>query len=289
MSARDIGPVLLSLWIIVWLGVAWRRARGTTLRAPLAWAMFSTFALLACRIFVRDGVHVTQSEAAWAEWMQYLAAVTTFCPVMGVLGAKRPQDRGWQFIVATLWIVLALPAWQRGLLASAQRLEMHAAWRGFLIILILIGLANYALTRYGISAIAFAAAQWLWLRPAFDATAPAGPQIIGNAPWWCAALSVTLAAGCGLLGSWKPRGWDRVWRDFRDAYGSVWALRLAERVNQVATQEKLPLRLTWFGFVSTGSAERTTVQSMPAPARIALTTALRRFVSQEWVEQRTAE
>ncbi len=54
---------------------------------------------------------------------RYLVAITTFLPGMAVLGAKRPQHWGWQFIVATLWVTLAWPALES--LATGHPFALH--------------------------------------------------------------------------------------------------------------------------------------------------------------------
>src|SRR5688572_13251151 len=82
----------------------WRSLEGSTLRARWYWTLAALTALAA-------GAAATlyDSHAEWLAHVRYLAAVATLCPSVAVLGAKRPQDRGWQFIVASLWLVAALP------------------------------------------------------------------------------------------------------------------------------------------------------------------------------------
>ena len=43
---------------------------------------------------------------------RFAAAVLSFAPTMALLGAKRPQNGAWQFVVITLWAILALPAFE---------------------------------------------------------------------------------------------------------------------------------------------------------------------------------
>src|SRR5262249_30040310 len=95
---------LVGAWVL-WRGR--RRVIGTTLAAPWAWSLVSLaaqFATIASSVFDPPGI--------WNAPLGYAAAITSFGPVVAVLGAKRPQDRAWQWIVVTLLVVLALPSGQ---------------------------------------------------------------------------------------------------------------------------------------------------------------------------------
>ena len=70
---------------------------------------------------------------------------------MAILGAKRPQNIGWQFIVGSLWIVLILPAADNVLLWRGGQLNIGAVREWFLTVLLFVGLSNYLLTRYGLT------------------------------------------------------------------------------------------------------------------------------------------
>ncbi len=99
-------PVMLAaLAAFAGLARCFRSLEGTTLRAPWYWTLAAVVAPGRGRVF-RRAVPLSASH------VRYLAAVATFCPLMAVLGAKRPQDRPWQFVVLSLWIVLALPGLQ---------------------------------------------------------------------------------------------------------------------------------------------------------------------------------
>ncbi|MBI3468144.1 MAG: hypothetical protein HY000_34495, partial [Planctomycetes bacterium] len=71
------------------------------------------------------------------------------------------------------------------------------------------------------------------------------------------------AASCGVLSCRKAAGgegwrvvverlpvagWDRVWLDFRDDFGFVWAKRVQDRFNAAAGQLGWPIVLGWSGF-----------------------------------------
>ncbi len=267
------------------VGITRTRRRGTTLVAPANWCLVSLGLVVTVEawLYLRP---VGASEAAW----RYLAAVSTFCPIMAMLGAKRPQDRGWQFIVASLWIVLALPATQDLVFSPGGRLHLHAAWRWFLAILIIMSLANYLPTRFGLSAVLACLGQAVLLREQSPFMAAAPER--GETSWGILLLAVSILwarASIAREPATAP-GWNRVWKDFRDCFGVVWALRITERVNQSARDYRWSIRLTWPGFVladePTGLPDRS---AFSPQVELSLGTLLRRFVSQEWIDTRMGD
>jgi hypothetical protein len=221
--------------------------------------------------------------------LRYIAAVSTFCPVMALLGAKRPQDVGWQFIVFSLWFVLALPGLEWLLFGGVQ--ELHTARVAFLVLLIAIGAINGIGTRLLPASLLFAAGQGALVAPFL------GLEHASSAREWLAPAGMA-----ALVASWTvatarrrpsqvPRPLDRVWLDFRDAYGLVWSLRAMERVNATGTLCMWPLRLGWRGFYRVDSplpfqpGDELGEATLCAVAET-LRTLLRRFVSPEWIESR---
>jgi hypothetical protein len=105
------------------------------------------------------------------------------------------------------------------------------------------------------------------------------------------AVSSWIAAALyGLVTTYRPSGepgLDRVWVDFRNAFGAVWALRMAERMTAAAASYAWHVRLTWEGFrtldgdivAGWSETEQRQVQSVFANL-------LRRFVSSDWIERR---
>ena len=260
-----------------------RQVRGTTLRAPCIWALVSTLSLAFVALvearYVRDGTGIGLSA------LRFAAVASTFCPLMAVLGAKRPQNRGWQWVVLTLWLVVAWPAVQAVLLPAGARIELFIAWKLFLVGLVAVGMLNYLPTRNGGAAILVALGQlvllddylWRWL--------PVAAEWVWAAGLACFLLAAILAAfgHCARKGRLATAGrgigeFDRRWLEFRDAYGALWALQIVARVNQTAELRDWPLRLAWSGFVSARaeeSSELTSEQSQEL--ELALSTLLRRF------------
>lgn len=263
-------------------GLALARAKpviaGTTLVAPWWWNVAALLTLATCAATDKFN---SSPAPAWQAHLAYAAAAVTFCPWMAVLGAKRPQDVAWQFVVATLLVVLLLPSAEALLYRPQSPLELHAARAWFLWLLIALGLANALPTRDALRGVLIAAAQVVLLAPQL-------PLLESRAQSPLLALALFTLA----LSAW-PRtlrrrsaspDWSALWREFRDAFGAMWALRVAERFNVAARMNDWPVNLRWSGFVSTEAPGATPALS-PA-MQTNLLGLLRRFVSRPWIDAR---
>lgn len=229
--------------------VLWRRALGTTLVAPAAWAVAAALAVAAVEAMLARQPELSGTLAA-SLW-RYAAAVGAFCPLVAVLGAKRPQDRGWQWVVLSLWAVLLVPAGQALAAPTGNRLELFAAWRLVLWGLAAMGLLNYLPTRHAVAACLAACGQVGLL----------APQLLGvsgddEAKWRLGGVAALLLAWA-LVGLRRPKsspattdleGFNARWLNFRNAWGAFWALRVLQRANQTAEAANWPVRLEWTGF-----------------------------------------
>jgi len=241
----------LALAIAMACAVGFRQLRGTTLAAPAVWGIVSalTIAVVEARLAWRSGLVDPLAASLW----RYTAAVGTFCPLMAVLGAKRPQDRGWQWVVLALWVVLLVPVGQALAAKSGARLELFGAWRLLLVALLAMGLLNYLPTRYAIAALLFALGQTLLLGPVL-LDAPAAHE------WVRSGLMAVFAAmsAVGIVSAQKGRiardnlaglsalqRFTERWFAFRDSWGAFWGLRVLQRVNQTAELSHWPVRLHW--------------------------------------------
>ncbi|HVC99068.1 MAG TPA: hypothetical protein VND64_35715 [Pirellulales bacterium] len=288
-----------------------RELRGTTLLAPWRWACFS-FATLAVGEVIVAWPSVDLSPVG-ADHVRYLAGVTTLAPFVALLGAKRPQDRAWQWIVLALLLLLALPIGKAFVFDSGAPPAPHAAWRLLLAILLSSQLANHLPTSVWPAAFLAGLAQLGWLAGYLPGVAnrPSGT-------WPLAGLALATAA-IWLVRRPVPRGWirknsgrrrlpcrpiDRLWLEFRDSFGALWALRVAERFNASAELYGWPARL-WWGGMREAEVERekgkrgrgdegneSPVESeadVAAAMRQNLRTLLWRFVSPEWIAQRLGD
>lgn len=236
--------------VIVWRACC--RMRQTTLAAPCAWAM-GTIAAVMGAVAVDD-----VWGAAMAVHIQYLAAVSTLAPFVALLGAKRPQNRAWQWIVAALLLLLALHSLKAMVIDRGAPPEPHLAWRWFLAILLFAELMNYSPTKNAAPAVLVFAGQVFLLADYL----PSRLGSLEHRPAWgllLLSLGVLLAAVRAKRRTASPTrptnavdeneaSLDRVWLDFRDAYGVLWASRVAERMNAMSRQHGWGGRLGWRGF-----------------------------------------
>jgi hypothetical protein len=268
---------LLGLALLGLAALFWRqpRLRGTTLVAPWFWSLTSLVSLVGAELAIALW---SEPASTWIGPLRLAAATSTFCPTMALLGAKRPQDRGWQAIVLSLWGILSLPSIE-WLLFGGQT-ELHPARFWFLVILIAVGASNGLGTRYWPSSLLFSGGQILLLTSLFSAAPrPWMPPVSIAAivlAWWFEAAQWPRSAHVA-----QPL--DRVWLDFRDAFGVVWALRIIERMNASSRMYAWPVTLTWQGFATVSGSE---IHELPPLVEESLRTLLRRFVSPEWIAAR---
>lgn len=274
-------PALLLPLLLAACGLATLpRVRGTTLTPPVLWWIAAAAAIAAVEAFLAYNSVAPNSLAA-SLW-RYAAAVGTFCPLTAVLGAKRPQDRGWQWVVASLWLVLLVPVAQAVASPSGTQLELVAAWRWLLWGFVAMELLNYLPTRFALPALLVAAGQVVLL---------SGPTNIAqnlSPPTRTATAAVLFLAARGLASLPYFRATPAAlpqtnrWLTFRNAWGSFWALRVLQRINQTADLSHWPVRLQWSGFAPTNealdAASRTTLDAPTAAALDqSLDAILRRF------------
>jgi hypothetical protein len=307
--------VALSLMAVVG---ALRRARGTTLVAPLIWTLVSLGAIGAELIAWTQAAAVAGIKSADNDKWWLLVVTSTFCPLVSLLGAKRPQHRAWQWIVLSFWIVAALPAIQGLVFQPSERLEVPIVWRCFYAALLLLLAVNYLPTRFAPASllVTIGEAQLLW--PYLPLTSA---EFLGG--FW---RGITILC-VGICGAWltshfrfrRQRGWrnetaslaawTRVWLDFRDAYGLVWGARVWERIEALLQSNEVPAWLEWTGFRSpaleadrmhaeasapagenetaaNSARDAATLGDPIAPMEAGIRNLLRRFVSSEWIDQR---
>src|SRR5580658_5135686 len=112
-------------------------------------------------------------------------------------------------------------------------------------------MSNYLPTRFGIAGVILGCGQGLLLwrflpwgaeREPIAWMPPAGLGLVAGAAALAAILARRQAAAAEPL--------DRLWRDFRDQFGVVWALRISERINASAKMYGWKTSLRWQGFAA---------------------------------------
>jgi hypothetical protein len=271
---------------LILLLVLRRRVRQTTLTAAWWWAVAATISFVVVEVVAF--LWRQQLGESGATSLRLIAAPLAFCPAMAVLGAKRPQHLAWQFIVLSMWGVLAIPGLEHFVLQRAAAIELHGVRIAFVMALIGLGVLNWVPTRHWEAAICIAVGQALLYVEQF----PGLPNLaVGAFVAPGAAVFFVMGTVVLTLDVFAPRrdesGLDRVWLDFRDSYGALWALRVAERVDAAAAMHEWPLSLTWSGFRwNETPPEGADVENIPSAINVVLDNLLRRFVSQEWIAKR---
>jgi hypothetical protein len=256
------------------------RWRGTTLAAPAAWVVAAALVLTAVELALAWRPDLAESFGA--SLARYASAVGTFCPIMGVLGAKRPQDRGWPWVVLTRWIVLLVPAGQAWVGRTGRLGSVGPAWQLMLCGLTAIELLNYLPTRQAFPALLFATGQQALLYGfliARDAPDNSLNRVVGSGLCLLAAMFVRplrdeqRSRAASPLSSFNQR-----WLAFRDGWGAFWALRVMGRVNESAELSGWAVRLTWRGFTPTdGTAPPEIDERIAVQIAQAMDSLLRRF------------
>ncbi len=290
MTAILNGLILALLVRCGWtLYQAWRSLRHTTLATTIGW---SAVALAAFTLAWTASAFWGGLSDGWQDQLWYWAAVIAVIPPIAVLGARRPGSGAWNaFVLVPLLFILGWPAFTVWSFSGPGRLQVESpALIGFVLALVM-GCGNYLSTRLLIPALIYplAVIQGLAL---FAASAP--PWVMLHADGIRLGSALGLIAVC-LMGEVVsrsarplPPGPDRVWADFCETFGIVWAMRCLDRINQeFAEREQWPVRLGPLGWEWTTS-EISTEERARILARMehALRWMLRRFVDEPWIDER---
>lgn len=257
-------PLVTCIAAIVAAGCAafavWR-VRGST-AVPAAWWAVAACLALACDAGIRlepAGDAAAPVNPASLACMRLVVAALAVCPAMSLLGAKRPQHGVWQLIVASLAVVIAMPALSAWLVRPGSQPDVHLLGRGFLAVLAAVGWMNFLATRNGPAATLITAGQLAVIRPFLPGIATDRSLPQDSLDCFGAGL---IAAGALLAVAW-PLVWRRVagtiatdavsrsidppFLALRETLGAAWALRIAERFDAVAATRGWPCRLTFRG------------------------------------------
>ncbi|MFO0871806.1 MAG: hypothetical protein U0935_23020 [Pirellulales bacterium] len=296
---------LLSLYALLAVGLLaalWREVRDSLLVYAWGWTCLAAVAVGGVELWVVLGMTTSGAAEAAPSWLgptRYAAACLLFCPLMSVLGSKRPHEQAWQWIVLSLWGILVLPAVEFLLVRRGATLEIHGVRSWFLLGLIFLTATHGIGTRGFPAGGLLALAQTLLLRHHLPGLArwleAEHHQPLSDSAITHVAVLLLIATLSWLLT--LPR-WhrhappqDRVWLDFRDAFGTLWALRIRERFNDAASAGSWDLRLAWLGFrrrigTTTESPATDPCAILDERAAQAFWNLARRFVTPAWCLRR---
>ncbi len=281
---ENVVPILgaVSLLCVVPVLFRVRRfVRGTTLVTAWRWAAAAW--MLWVVGWIAAGFHLPPSlqNQIW-----YAAGVLGLCPPISVLGAKRPGSRVWAaFVVLPLVLVFSWPAaaaWVRQFPPEPLHLETPMLL-GYSLVLVM-GYGNYLGTRHTLISLMTAAGLG-WLVFQLFQTAQPKESLIPIGP---TALVVTAAVFPLFVKTpTEPAGgFDRLWRDFQEAFGIVWAKRVMDRVNHIARQEQWSARLEMDGVTWNADVTESDRQHTQDLMDHTFRWLFRRFVDPAWIEER---
>ncbi len=207
---------------------------------------------------------------AWAAWVaaawvgaawpgvdmrlsRYVALCLTGCAGVAVLGARRPVAGAWNFVVASLLVVLL---WAVAEGWGDPRLNVFNAT--FLSAALAVGMLNYLPTRTAAAVLPVGAACAVEFCIVLHGLEPARWD-----PFCLALLAVAPWLGLAALRHRPPpaAAFDREWRDFRDRFGAVWGLPARDQFNRAAAHAGWGVVLEWQGLRITAGVCR------PRPTR----------------------
>lgn len=274
--------------------------RGTTAVPAAVWTAIAWLTLTGEMAVRSRGGLVEPGDAAS---MRLVVVAVSLCPAMSLLGAKRPQHGVWQFIVASLAIVLALPVGRAMVVMPGSMPDVHILAEWFMLILAAVGWMNFIATRRGVAATLITTGQIVLMRPFLPGLAMESQitSVIAAPIVDCFAIG-TAALGTlfAVLQSWRrtalrPAGnrsahplaalVDPPFMALRETLGAAWALRIAERFDQIAAARDWPCRLSFGGLSIAEPAGDAGWQRDAWRAFVAL---MRRFVTVEWLRRHEA-
>lgn len=283
--------ILTSLSLLAVVPILYRGGsaiRQSTLTVAWGWA---TGKMLAWLVTWTLSVLTPVVGAASADHLWYTVSVLMLCPPVAVLGARRPVFQIWSgFVLLPLTLVFGWPmlaSWSADGGFSPLEIETPIVV-GYLFVL-LMGAGNYFGTRFTAPAALYCLAAVILLGP-----------VIAHPPGWlpadnsCRALASLMIFAAALV-AWRQArfrvaarsGFDRVWLDFRDWFGIVWAKRVQNRLNEAAHNRKWPLRLETDGFAPMQNGGRLVTDSQTGDEiEHTLRWLLRRFVDPGWIDER---
>ena len=277
----EIITLVAALAIVAGILAVRNSVRHTTLVTPLVWAVVAGLGWV---VAAGAGLLLNRTHPVHGQ-LWYTTVVLTICPLIAVLGARRPTIRVWNwFVVLPLTAVLLWPVALCWMPRGPEKLLLEAPHLAGFGVVLMMGIGNYIGTRWTAVAVGTLVSVALLLSTVSGSSEEA-------------ARMRALAAGILCSAIWGSRhvtartkspgpSWERVWDDFRQTFGIVWAHRIAERVNAEAVKGDWATRLQPTGFVPARPEAGLDLESDHSAIDHTLRWLLRRFVDQEWLDSR---
>jgi len=282
LAVLTVVPALFAVAAVV---RGWGGVQGTSLL--LAWSWTLAAALAIALAWLTTGI--TQSiPSPWDDMLWYGVAVLLLCPQIAVLGARRPGVAVWNwFVLLPLLAVLGWPV-AAAALAGARpgSFTLETPPLVGLLLVLLMGTGNYAGTRFRLPFTLLVPCSVVLILISLKSTSVLTPSLARLLAVWCVGSAAAIAWRVARRPGLVPTGPDRVWHDFRDQFGIVWAQRVRERLNERSILENWPVRLERNGFVAQTVGAAGDVAAADPRIEHTLRWLLRRFVDERWLNAR---
>jgi hypothetical protein len=214
------------------IGRAWLANRHTSLLHSVYWVTLAWMGWL---------VALATNDKSAHELAVYFALCLTGCAGMAVLGARRPGAAAWNLVVVALLAINLLPLGEGAITGKTLQLD---SFREICIAgTVAVGIVNYLPTRLAPAALLLLAAAGLQFAALLHLLEGSVAGIVGllvaSVPWVALAAVRRRPVAASQV--------DRLWLDFRDRFGFVWAQRLREQFNRSAANHGWPVVLRWRG------------------------------------------
>ncbi len=262
--------------------------RHTTLTTVWPWAWVAWTAAVVGWVLRMAG------STALVSYMDYFTAVAVLSPPLASLGARRPTCRTWPFFVLLpMFAVLCWPALSVGLATRfARPLELETPAVVMYVVVLIMAMGNYAFGRLGRSVVIFSlllagqVSGWsehllFFWPPEFQRFFPQAIAVLLIFGFHQVAESEFDSMFDAAYNDPEDR-FDATLREFGELYGLVWWLRLQDRLNVFASQQKWPVRFE--GRLCNWTEPVT--ESQRAEIERAFRWLLRRFVDPPWLDAR---
>lgn len=176
----------------------------------------------------------------------FIALSLTGCSGVAVLGARRPGVKAWNAVVLALLAVDLLPLAESLLTSGVVQIDLVrlTCLAGTLAV----GVLNYLPTRFAPAALALLLGSALEM--AALVVSPRASQEyrrLFEAGWIPLVLTPWFAYAAIRGRAPAASEFDRLWLDFRNRFGFVWAQRMRDQFNRSAENTAWPVVLRWQG------------------------------------------